>query len=81
MTENQTLENYLKAFYTAFYSLTIGVTSGFGILFLLVQTGDPVLYSLFWSFALGSGLAFVFGITNMRNINLRRKLEGENLDG
>lgn len=72
---NETTETYLKAFYTFFYSLTIAITSGFGILFLLVSADKPVIGSLLWSFALSSGLALVFGLTDIRKHNLQKKLE------
>lgn len=64
-----------RGFIVAFYAVTIAVTSGFGIQYLLLATGDTVLYSQFMSLALGSALALVYSLTEAKNIRLQKEEE------
>lgn len=65
----------IKPFIVAFYAITIAVTSGFGIQYLLISTGDTVLYSQFAALTLGSGLAIVYALTESQNFKYREKLD------
>lgn len=59
-----------------FYALIIAVTSGFGILFLLITWAKaPVIEAIFWSFILSTGLAMIFLMSEVQN--KRRKYGGE----
>lgn len=74
---NETYYQYIKPFIVAFYALAIAATSGFGILFLQISTGETLLYSQFTSLAIGSGLGIVYSLTEVQNLRYREKLEEE----
>jgi hypothetical protein len=74
MTED-TYYNKVKPFMVVIYALSISVTSGFGIQYLLISTGETVLYSQFMSLALGSTLGMMYLLTKARNIRLQKEEE------
>jgi hypothetical protein len=76
MTEDNFYQKY-RGFIPAFYTITIAVTSGFGIQYLLLATGGTVLYRQFMSLAIGSGLAVIYSLTEAKNIRLEKQNEQE----
>jgi len=77
MTEQDNFYQKYRGFIATFYALSIAVTSGFGIQYLLISTGDTVLYSQFMSLALGSGLAMIYILSKSKIMHLENKLEEE----
>jgi len=75
MTE--TINFSIRHYLVPFFALTIAVTSGFGVQYLLVSNGDSVLYSRFVALVFGSGLAIVYNLAESQLIEMREKLEGD----
>jgi len=75
MTEQDNFYQKYRGFIATFYALSIAVTSGFGIQYLLISTGDTVLYSQFAALTLGSGLAIVYTLSESKNFKYRERLE------
>ena len=78
MTENTFYQKY-REFIVIFYTITIAVTSGFGIQYLLLATteGDTVLYSQFASLVMGTGLGIIYILTEAQNIRLKKEVDSD----
>ena len=74
MTDKTFYQKY-RAFIALFNALTIAVTSGFGILYLLIATEHSVLYSQVVSYVVGSVLGIIYVLTERQNFLYREKLE------
>lgn len=75
---SQDLYQQIKPLIAGFYALAISVTAGFGIQYMLISTGETVLYSHFLSYVFGSGLGMYYILTLAQNFRYREKLEEEN---
>lgn len=71
---------YYRGFIILFSALTIAVTSGFGVDYLLTINGRNFVYRQIMALVIGSGLALVYTLAELRQRNYREKM-GDNSNG
>ena len=74
--ENLEPKKIYEGLLTLFYTLTIGVLSGTGWLFIEIAVlNNPVLEGLLWSYLIGTGISAVHLITSLSSLGRKYKLE------